>query len=125
MIAPGIVLLAHQLFVLQQKVLPMPSSQGEVTLFPGAPGEHTVALLLLVAMSPAICEELFFRGALLSGLRRDLPTFRIIAAAGTSLVIGMLVGPSLINRLRFQQHGISNVREDTPESHQKKKGTPT
>ncbi len=53
------------------------------------------------------------------------PTFRIVAAAGTSLVIGMLVGPSLINRLRFQQHGISNVREDTPESHQKKKGTPT
>jgi len=53
------------------------------------------------------------------------PTFRIVAAAGTSLVIGMLVGPSLINRLRLSQHGISNVREDTPESHQKKKGTPT
>ena len=53
------------------------------------------------------------------------PTFRIVAAATSSLVIGMLVGPGLINRLRLQQHGQSNVREDTPESHQKKKGTPT
>ncbi|PZR12659.1 MAG: phospho-N-acetylmuramoyl-pentapeptide-transferase [Archangium gephyra] len=53
------------------------------------------------------------------------PTFRIVAAATSSLVIGMLVGPGLINRLRIQQHGQSNVREDTPESHQKKKGTPT
>ncbi|MBK7858203.1 MAG: phospho-N-acetylmuramoyl-pentapeptide-transferase [Archangiaceae bacterium] len=37
----------------------------------------------------------------------------------------MLVGPRLIDRLRFRQHGISNVREDTPDTHQKKKGTPT
>lgn len=53
------------------------------------------------------------------------PTFRIVAAAVSSLVIGMLAGPGLIARLRLKQHGISNVREDTPESHQKKKGTPT
>jgi hypothetical protein len=31
-----------------------------------------VGTVLLLAVSPAICEELFFRGALLSGLRRDL-----------------------------------------------------
>jgi phospho-N-acetylmuramoyl-pentapeptide-transferase len=43
----------------------------------------------------------------------------------SSLLIGMLVGPRLIERLRVAQHGQSNVREDTPESHQKKKGTPT
>ncbi len=53
------------------------------------------------------------------------PTFRIVAAASSSLVIGMVLGPGLINRLRVAQHGQSNVREDTPESHQKKKGTPT
>ena len=53
------------------------------------------------------------------------PTFRIVAAATSSLLIGMLVGPRLIERLRISQHGQSNVREDTPESHQKKKGTPT
>ncbi len=53
------------------------------------------------------------------------PTFRIIAGGVSSLVIGMLVGPTLIERLRLAQHGQSNVREDTPETHQKKKGTPT
>jgi phospho-N-acetylmuramoyl-pentapeptide-transferase len=53
------------------------------------------------------------------------PSFRIVAAGVSSLVVGMLVGPRLIGWLRFRQHGISNVREDTPESHQKKKGTPS
>ncbi|HEX4621175.1 MAG TPA: phospho-N-acetylmuramoyl-pentapeptide-transferase [Myxococcaceae bacterium] len=53
------------------------------------------------------------------------PSFRIIAAGVAALLIGMLVGPLLIDRLRLGQHGQSNVREDTPESHQKKKGTPT
>ena len=53
------------------------------------------------------------------------PSFRITAAAVASLVLGMLVGPRLIQHLRFTQHGQSNVREDTPEGHQKKKGTPT
>lgn len=53
------------------------------------------------------------------------PSFRIIAAAVFALGFGMLIGPWLIKRLRIQQHGQSNVREDTPETHQKKKGTPT
>lgn len=53
------------------------------------------------------------------------PTFRILAAGVSSLLIGMLAGPKLIEALRRAQHGQSNVREDTPESHQKKKGTPT
>src|SRR6266576_5900018 len=53
------------------------------------------------------------------------PTFRIVAGFVASLLLGMIVGPRLIERLRFQQHGQSNVREDVPETHQKKKGTPT
>lgn len=53
------------------------------------------------------------------------PSFRIIAAGVSALVLGMLIGPRLIETLRFQQHGQSNVREDVPETHQKKKGTPT
>src|SRR4051812_36764320 len=52
------------------------------------------------------------------------PTFRIIAGGAASLIIGVVVGPRLIAWLRFRQHGISNVREDTPDTHQKKKGTP-
>lgn len=53
------------------------------------------------------------------------PTFRIVAGFVASLLIGMLLGRRIIERLRRAQYGVSNVREDTPETHQKKKGTPT
>jgi phospho-N-acetylmuramoyl-pentapeptide-transferase len=53
------------------------------------------------------------------------PSFRIVAAGVAALLLGMLIGPKLIDRLRFTQHGATNVREDTPDSHQKKQGTPT
>jgi phospho-N-acetylmuramoyl-pentapeptide-transferase len=53
------------------------------------------------------------------------PSFRILAAGVSSLGLGMLIGPLVIDRLRFHQHGQSNVREDVPDTHQKKKGTPT
>ncbi len=62
-------------------------------------------------------------GRLVNFLR--YPSFRIVAAAVFALTLGMAVGPALIRKLRFQQHGQSNVREHTPETHQKKKGTPT
>ncbi|MBJ6759199.1 phospho-N-acetylmuramoyl-pentapeptide-transferase [Myxococcaceae bacterium JPH2] len=62
-------------------------------------------------------------GRILNFLR--YPTFRIIAAGVFALLLGMLIGPRVIARLRLTQHGQSNVREDTPDSHQKKKGTPT
>ncbi len=53
------------------------------------------------------------------------PSFRIVAGFIFSLALGMAIGPPLIRVLRLQQHGQSNVREDTPDSHQKKVGTPT
>ena len=53
------------------------------------------------------------------------PSFRTVCAGLFALIFGMLLGPWMIRTLRIQQHGQSNVREDTPESHQKKKGTPT
>src|SRR5689334_24420326 len=53
------------------------------------------------------------------------PSTRIVAAGIASLVLGMVIGPRLIAQLRFSQHGQSNVREDVPDTHQKKKGTPT
>lgn len=62
-------------------------------------------------------------GRVLNFLR--YPTFRIIAAGVFALLLGMAVGPRLIAALRLKQHGQSNVREDTPDTHQKKKGTPT
>ncbi|RME20071.1 MAG: phospho-N-acetylmuramoyl-pentapeptide-transferase [Deltaproteobacteria bacterium] len=53
------------------------------------------------------------------------PTFRAIAAGGTALVVGLLLYPRFIGWLRSVQNGASNVREDTPERHKQKSGTPT
>lgn len=53
------------------------------------------------------------------------PSFRIVAAGVASMVLGMLIGPWLIKTLKVQQHGQSNVREDVPDTHKKKSGTPT
>jgi phospho-N-acetylmuramoyl-pentapeptide-transferase len=52
-------------------------------------------------------------------------TFRSFMALITALVISLLVGPWLISRLRRMQYGADTVREDTPERHRSKKGTPT
>jgi len=53
------------------------------------------------------------------------PSFRIPAAALSALIIMLTLFPKFIEFLRRFQHGVSNVREDTPEQHQKKTGTPT
>ncbi len=53
------------------------------------------------------------------------PSFRIVAAGFTALVLGLLLGPWFIERMRRLQYGHSNVREDTPDGHKKKVGTPS
>jgi phospho-N-acetylmuramoyl-pentapeptide-transferase len=53
------------------------------------------------------------------------PSFRIVAAGFTALVLGLLLGPWFIERMRRLQYGSDNVREDTPESHRAKSGTPS
>jgi phospho-N-acetylmuramoyl-pentapeptide-transferase len=52
-------------------------------------------------------------------------TFRTAMATVTALVISFILGPWLIARLRQMQHGETSVREDTPERHRAKAGTPT
>lgn len=49
---------------------------------------------------------------------------RILAAAVTSLLLSFLLGPWFIERLRAAQIG-QQVRDDGPETHKKKQGTPT
>ena len=51
-------------------------------------------------------------------------TFRTIGAAGTALLIGLLLYPWFIKRMVARQLG-QVVREDGPESHFSKRGTPT
>jgi phospho-N-acetylmuramoyl-pentapeptide-transferase len=51
-------------------------------------------------------------------------TFRTVFASLTALLIGLLIGPFVIERLREFQIG-QYVRDDGPQSHLKKGGTPT
>jgi phospho-N-acetylmuramoyl-pentapeptide-transferase len=51
-------------------------------------------------------------------------TFRTAFASGTALLITLLIGPFVIQKLREFQIG-QYIREDGPQSHQKKSGTPT
>ena len=52
-------------------------------------------------------------------------TFRTGGAMMTALVISFLLGPTIIDWLKQQQRGASNIREDVPEQHLAKAGTPT
>jgi phospho-N-acetylmuramoyl-pentapeptide-transferase len=51
-------------------------------------------------------------------------TFRTAFASGTALLIALFIGPFVIEKLREFQIG-QYIREDGPQSHQKKSGTPT
>ena len=52
-------------------------------------------------------------------------TFRTGGAIMTALIISFILGPTIINWLKSQQGSASNIREDVPETHFKKAGTPT
>src|SRR5919197_2740701 len=52
-------------------------------------------------------------------------TFRSFMALISALVISLILGPWLIGRLKRMQYGAETLREDTPERHRTKKGTPT
>ncbi len=79
LIAPAAALGARHLFEWQQRALPMPHHFESVSLPLEILGQGVLLQVVLLALSPAICEELFFRGALLSGLRRDAPWWRVLA----------------------------------------------
>jgi phospho-N-acetylmuramoyl-pentapeptide-transferase len=69
-----------------------------------------------------IAEQLGFPGIL--NLIRYI-SFRAGAAAGTALLIGLLLGPKFISWLRVTQGKGQPIREDGPRSHLSKRGTPT
>jgi len=69
-----------------------------------------------------LAEQLNFPGVL--NLFRYL-TFRAGAAIVTALFIGLLIGPRFIGWLRLRQGKGQPIREDGPQSHLAKRGTPT
>ncbi len=52
-------------------------------------------------------------------------SFRSGAAIATALLIGLVAGPRLINLLRLRQGKGQPIREDGPQTHLAKRGTPT
>ncbi|MCZ8324802.1 MAG: phospho-N-acetylmuramoyl-pentapeptide-transferase [Sphingomonadaceae bacterium] len=52
-------------------------------------------------------------------------TFRAGAALMTALILGLIIGPRFINMLRVRQGKGQPIREDGPQSHLAKRGTPT
>jgi len=52
-------------------------------------------------------------------------TFRLGATLMTAFVIGLIIGPKFINMLRVRQGKGQPIREDGPQSHLAKRGTPT
>ena len=69
-----------------------------------------------------LAEWLQFEG--LSNLIR-YQTFRAGAVLLTALVIGLLIGPRFIDMLRVRQGKGQPIREDGPQTHLAKRGTPT
>ncbi|PWG03173.1 phospho-N-acetylmuramoyl-pentapeptide-transferase [Sphingosinicella humi] len=69
-----------------------------------------------------IAEQLDFAGIL--NLFRYI-TFRAGAATATALFLGLLIGPKFIGWLRIRQGKGQPIREDGPQSHLAKRGTPT
>ena len=69
-----------------------------------------------------IAEQLGFPGIL--NLFRYI-TFRAGAATATALFIGLLIGPRFIGWLRVRQGKGQPIREDGPQTHLAKRGTPT
>jgi phospho-N-acetylmuramoyl-pentapeptide-transferase len=69
-----------------------------------------------------IADQLGFPGIL--NLVRYI-SFRAGAASATALLIGLLLGPKFISWLRVRQGKGQPIREDGPQSHLAKRGTPT
>ena len=71
---------AHELFVLQSKIIKVPAeilTNNDQMLKAFEP--YSILLpLLLIAVVPAVCEEFFFRGFLLSGLRSSAGKWTVI-----------------------------------------------
>ena len=69
-----------------------------------------------------LAEQLGFPGVL--NLVRYI-TFRAGGATATALLLGLLIGPKFIGWLRVRQGKGQPIREDGPQSHLAKRGTPT
>ena len=88
LIAFGWTFLLIQLGIWQEGVFPLPDALKEAfeEMSTMANRLPAIWLILLLAVSPGICEEVLFRGAIFSGLRTRMPAWALI------LTVGILFG---------------------------------
>ena len=87
LMAAGMLVVVLQVHVWQSWILPVSQEVNEQMSRALGLGQVPLAVLLLgAAVSPAICEEVLFRGGILSGLRGRLPAWAQV------VVVGLLFG---------------------------------
>jgi len=102
--AAGWIVLSLQLSVWQQKIFPMPEDlAAAMERLIGFGSQPLWFLLLVLALSPAICEEVVFRGAVLSGLRKHLPWWALL------LCVGIAFGVAHISIHRMMLTALSGI----------------
>lgn len=104
LVCAGWLVLVLQLSAWHNLILPMPQvlidATNEILQF-----EETPFLLIIfaIAISPAICEEFLFRGAILSGLRGKMPVWILIP------LIGLLFGAAHVSVYKFLVTSASGI----------------
>lgn len=94
----GALVLVMQVGAWHNKVLPVPQELRDAFAGIFALGDTPLGLatlLFVVAVTPAICEEVLFRGVLLTGLRNRLRPWALV------LVVGLLFGAFHLSIHRF------------------------
>ena len=97
------VIINIQFGVWQNGVLPMPPEFVEVMEGLFDKEMSVYALIFIIAVSPAICEEVLFRGAITSGLRS------IFSPRVTILLVGLLFGLFHMSIYRFALTGMTGI----------------
>jgi len=89
LLAAGGIIALLQLSVYHERILPAPPELQELftSMFEEAQAEYGMLwLFLTVALTPAICEEVIFRGALLSAWKKHLPP--VVLVVGIAVLFG-------------------------------------
>lgn len=105
LIAVGALVLVVQAGLWQARFLPVPAVLKEqiTKLLTAENGLDLTLCLLAVAVSPAVCEEVLFRGAIMAGLRTRL------SKTLTILVVGLLFGLFHVSLHRVLPTGLFGV----------------
>lgn len=81
-----------QLGVWQQRVFPVPPEvETEMARLLDLENTPLLVLLAVIALTPAVCEEVLFRGALLSGLRDTLRPWALFLVVGIAFGVAHLL----------------------------------